>query len=129
MGISYKRTSIMETSGEWNATLYKWDVSLSRILIFLIKEAAKYVSFLSDLFISWRDVEASLDIELYRERQFFFGFGNLGIDNLSHINYEYSLGSMSYIDYRAIYMLEGTRSDDDITFTLYRIEVTGYESD
>lgn len=129
MGISYKRTSIMETSGEWNTTLHKWDVSLSSILIFLIKEAAKCVSFLSDLFISWRDVEDSLDIELYRERQFFFGFWNLGIDNLLNINYEYSLGSMSYIDYRAIYMLEGTETEGFITFTLYRIEVTGYESD
>lgn len=129
MGISYKRTSIMETSGEWNTTLYKWDVSLSSILIFLVKEAAKCVSFLSNLFISWGDIEDSLDIELYGERQFFFGFWNGGIDNLSRINYEYSLGSMSYIDYRAIYMLEGTQSEDFITFTLYKIEVTGYESD
>ena len=129
MGIAYKKTSIMETSGEWDTTSHKWDVSLSNVLTFLIKEAAKNVAFSSDLFISWRDVEDSLDIELYGERQFFFGFWNLGIDNLSNINYEYSLGTMIGIGYRVIYMLEGTETEGFITFTLYKVEVTGYESD
>ena len=120
----------METSGEWNTTLHKWDAYLGNILAFLTKEAGKcVVPFSSELVIIWEEVKKSLYIESYTNQQFFFGFWNLGIDNLSNINYEYSLGSMIGIDYRVIYMLEGTRSEDFITFTLYKIEVTGYESD
>ena len=130
MGIVYKKTSIMEASGQYNARLHKWDVNLSSILTFLIKEAAKCNSYSSDLFITWNGVEKSLYTELQGEQQFFFGFREMGEDHLAFIDCKYNPKNVGRIpDYRVIYMLEGTEAEGFITFTLYEVEVTGYESD
>lgn len=124
MGITFKKAKIETATGK------RWNVNLSSILTFLIKEAAKCASFSSDLFIIWQGVEESLNIESYGKQQFFFGFREMGVDHLAFIDCKYN-PEITWInpDYRVIYMLEGTQSDDDITFTLYKIEVTGYESD
>ena len=126
----YKKEKIETATGGFNSYFKRWDVNLSGILSFLIKEAAKCVFFSSDLFITWQGVEKSLYTELYGKQQFFFGFREMGVDHLAFIDCKYN-PEKTWInpDYRVIYMLEGTRSGDDITFTLYRIEVIGYESD
>lgn len=130
MGIVYKKTCVMKAIGEWDTTLCKWDNNLSNILTFLIKEAAKCASFSSDLFIDWQGVAKSLNIKLYGKQRFFFGFREMGIDHLIFIDCKYNPKNKGISpDYRVVYMLEGTQSEDFITFTLYEIEVTGYESD
>lgn len=130
MGITFKKEKIETATGGFNSYFKRWDVNLSGILSFFIKEAAKCAFFSSDLFIAWQGVEKSLYTELYGEQQFFFGFREMGVDHLAFIDCKYN-PEKTWInpDYRVIYMLEGTQSDDDITFTLYKIEVTGYESD
>ena len=131
MGIAYKKTCIMETSGQYNVMLHKWDVNLSSILTFLIKEAAKCNFYSSDLFITWSGVEKSLYTERYGKQQFFFGFREMGVDHLAFIDCKYD-PEKTWInpDYRVIYMLEGTEAEGFfIGFTLYEVEVTGYESD
>lgn len=118
---TYKKYTFT-ANGQWDYSYGdKFNINASSILTKLIQEAGRWCeSYASDLFISWSIIEETLKTRGNRTEKYLFGFRKSGVDHKEWVIHRYN--NQEKYEYRAIWVLDITVDDDEMTMTLGRYD-------
>lgn len=103
--------------GHFNSLKGKWEINYSSILTKLIQEAGRWCEYYaSDLFVTWHNIDKSLDDGTIDTEQFVFGFRKDGVDHKEW----YELHKNDVGRYRAVWFLDVTVNDGKMKMILHK---------